>query len=326
MMRSIMVPLDGSDFAERALPLARTLAARTGATLHFVMVHDIAVLPLSMDGAGLASGQWVEDARKQESEYLEGVAAAARSAGCSVRTALLEVPIVEALASYVARAGIDLVFMTTHGRGGLSRLWLGSVADGLARRTDVPLWLVRPGAEGPPPTSLPRHVLIPLDGSARSEAILALGLEVAALRPSTVTLLHVVPPPFVAGQPYAMTAASFDEQTLRQEQNRAASYLARMAERVPAPITDLRQAVVTDPSVSRAILQHATEQEVDLIACVTHGRGALARAAIGSVADKLIRGSQASILVLRALETGTEPRIGAEDRVHAAPAIEPGPR
>jgi nucleotide-binding universal stress UspA family protein len=314
-MRAVMVPLDGSRFAESALPHAVQLAKHTGAKLHLVLVHDVVRLPLTMEGAGLEGPDWAADARAGERAYLESTAGALRDDGVTVHIALLEIPIVESLARYAAEQQIDVVVMTTHGRGGLSRLWLGGVADGLMRRGTVPLWLIRPTRAGQvplPEAALPRHVLIPLDGSERSEAVLAPALALAAVRPATVTLLHVVPPPFVAGQPYALTAASFDEATLLAEQRRAAEYLARVAGRVPPQVAAVERVVMTESPTSRAIIDYATEHDVDLVACSTQGRGGLSRVALGSVADKLVRGSQAPVLVVRTAGPAAQPDAEAE--------------
>ena len=78
----------------------------------------------------------------------------------------LDGPIASTLEHYLASSGPDLVVMSTHGAGGLSRLWLGSVADHLVRHSSAPILLVRPGATGAAHDEpLFRHILVPLDGS-----------------------------------------------------------------------------------------------------------------------------------------------------------------
>jgi len=142
---AILVPLDGSAAGEQAIPVGARIARRAGATLHFAMACEPSpARPLSSELPRVAEA--VErEARIREAGYLETVAEAARSThGLSVTTALLEGPAASALAEHVRACRIGLVVMTTHGRGGLSRWWLGSVTDRLLRRTPVPLLLLHP--------------------------------------------------------------------------------------------------------------------------------------------------------------------------------------
>jgi nucleotide-binding universal stress UspA family protein len=103
------------------------------------------------------------EARPRAMEYLETVAEAARGThGLAVTPALLAGPAAGALAEHIRARDIDLVVMTTHGRGGLSRWWLGSVTDRLLRRTSAPVLLLHP-RESPQPTEF-RRILVALDG------------------------------------------------------------------------------------------------------------------------------------------------------------------
>jgi nucleotide-binding universal stress UspA family protein len=105
-----------------------------------------------------------------------------------IEITLLDGPVAEAIAAYAETHRVDLVVMTTHGRGLLSRAWLGSVADRLVRQLPMPMLLVRPHETDPADITNPpsiNHVLIPLDGSELSECIvphaLALGRLMGAL-------------------------------------------------------------------------------------------------------------------------------------------------
>jgi nucleotide-binding universal stress UspA family protein len=145
-MRTILVPLDGSDFAEHALPLAFGIARRAEAGLELVSVHES---PASfIYGIGGTPGQDLaldqqRDAgmRAQRRKYLDGLGEQlhASDGDVPVAVALLEGSPAATLAEYVRDTVPDLVVMTTHGRGGASRLWLGSVTEGLVRRTTVPV-------------------------------------------------------------------------------------------------------------------------------------------------------------------------------------------
>ena len=136
MPKPILVPLDGSTFSEHALPIAAQLARRSGAPLHLVRVHEVATALAPPDGVPAYDLRWDAALRLQDEEYLRAVAArCAEQEGITARTALLDGPVAAALAAFVAALDIGQIVMTTHGRGGISRAWVGSVADALC---DVP--------------------------------------------------------------------------------------------------------------------------------------------------------------------------------------------
>ena len=137
MYRSILVPLDGSSFSEHALPVAWHIARRSGAALHLIYVRvpsdpgEIQAEPILDAGADAsAAGQ------EHESDYLNGLRERLVSTAAppiTYTTAAEDGPIARTLARAAVEGNADLIVMTTHGRGGLARLWLGSVADDLIR-------------------------------------------------------------------------------------------------------------------------------------------------------------------------------------------------
>jgi nucleotide-binding universal stress UspA family protein len=315
-MRNILVPLDGSPFGEHALPKAIALAASSGAVLHVVHVHDSPTLPFTLEGYSLFDSGWTERSRAASRGYLEGIAANhAMPAGVTTCVRLLEAPVVESLVEYAEGHDIDLIVMTTHGRGGLSRAWLGSVADELIREVGVPVLLLRPTREpagtGAAVEAPIAEVLLPLDGSPLAAAALTPAVDMALLTGARLTLLHVVPPMFMAGPPYSPVAASFDADAYRLERARAERYLTDMAAKVPASVGEVRSLLVTHAQPAIAIGETATELGVDLIVLATHGRGGVARWALGSVADKLVRSGTSAVLVIR---PGVPSRLGNPTR------------
>jgi nucleotide-binding universal stress UspA family protein len=131
MFKRIMVPLDGSELAERALPHAEYLAKTSGATLYLVRaVEPPAAVRTHGLGAPVNVYADVIGAQRQEAvEYLNGVGARLESDALSVQTAQLDGYAASALLDYVRQADIDLVVITAHGRSGLTRWAMGSVAD-----------------------------------------------------------------------------------------------------------------------------------------------------------------------------------------------------
>ncbi len=140
--RSILVPLDGSPFSEQALPLAFAIAARSGALVQVAMVHHpVPALATALEVPEIEA-QLDQEARVREVTYLNGVVDRWRGgANVPVTSAVLEGPVAEALEEQVEVSGADLLILTTHGRGPLSRFWLGSVADQLMRKLHVPMLL-----------------------------------------------------------------------------------------------------------------------------------------------------------------------------------------
>jgi nucleotide-binding universal stress UspA family protein len=139
MYRSILVPLDGSPFGEHALPLALSIARHTRAPLQLVHVH-VPLKPLVLDAISLVDRGIEAHDRARERAYLEGLAQRlAADHDIRVTTAVLDVPVADALLDYALAARVDLIVMSTHGRGALSRFWLGSVTDQLVRRAPLPL-------------------------------------------------------------------------------------------------------------------------------------------------------------------------------------------
>lgn len=292
MFRSLLVPLDGSPFGEHALPAALDLTRRGGARLQLVHVHTSAV-PLAADTLPSFDEKLDLQRRIDELDYLADIAGRLRGAGApDVSTALLEEPVVTAIHNHAVASGADLIVMTTHGRGALSRFWLGSVADTLVRRTTLPVLLIRPPAvanSAPPPGF--RHIIIPLDGSPLAEQIIpcatAIGDDTAHY-----LLLQAVGPGHASANGPAPASAPHDHAA------HARDYLARVA--APLQRFGLRVStdVITGPA-GPAILRYASCHPADLIALETHGRGGVMRLLLGSVAEQVLRGASCPVLLNR---------------------------
>ncbi len=143
MLKRIVVPLDGSALAEAILPQVMEFARTLGAELLVLRVAFAHVFP-GVD----ATKEEVETVRQAE-EYVGGVAAQLADAGLAVRTSVrYGKPAVE-IVSHVVDNHADFVAMSTHGRSGLSRLVMGSVAEAVVRNAGVPVLLVHPQHENP---------------------------------------------------------------------------------------------------------------------------------------------------------------------------------
>ena len=307
MYHSILVPLDGSPLSEQALPLAQDLARRCGAALHLMHIHIPSYTPIYTAGLPLVDTDLDERACEAERAYLEAVGQRLRAAtDTPVDTALLEGTLADSIAdlitAHVHEQHVDLVVMTTHGRSGLARFWLGSVADKLVRRLPVPVLLLRPDvpAASKAVAQIPRRILIPLDGSANAEAVLPYALALGQATQAEYRLLRVVESMMVVGAMVPDPAVrELDDQLLEQLRVDAQIYLQQVAERIAAQAPTTQIEVVVAPQAAITILEQAQHDGIDLIAMATHGRRGLARFWLGSTADKVLRGATTPVLLYR---------------------------
>ena len=301
MIKSILVPLDGSPFSEQALPWAACLAKVTGAHLELARVHDpVPAWTIATEGA-VAATTVDPSIRDAEEQYLANCAARLEEGGFTgITRQLLDGDVVERIAAHAEDNAFGLVVLATHGRGALSRLWLGSVSDALVRRLTVPVLLIRP-AEGTaiPPAERFRKVLVALDGSAESESAIEPALALADPKRCEVVLLRVVPPIPIAGEAGMGASLVMDESLTAALTQQAETYLEGVAARVRSPAVKVATRVVVEPGVAQAILHEATLADAELVALATHGARGLRRMVLGSVADKVLRGSDRPVLLTR---------------------------
>jgi nucleotide-binding universal stress UspA family protein len=276
MYRSLLVPLDRSWFAELALPLALGIARRANARLHLVEVHSLYFLEDTHGGWLPFEPDRDAERKRQEQHYLDATAKWATcvspvsvTAGVLSGSAVLPSTVADRILERAHTGKSDLIVMTTHGRGRLSRFVRGSVTDELIRRSDVPVLVVRPEkAPGLNPEPVLDSILIPLDGSALAEQVLGPALELARLMESRCSLVRVV------------------------ETQSSAADCSPEKQGVP-----VRTRVAVAPHAAEAILDEAAAQASDLIALATHGRAGLQRLLLGSVAEKLVRVATSPVLV-----------------------------
>lgn len=313
MYRSLLVPLDGSDFGEHALPLALGLSRRLGAALQVLRVHE----PIEGVYGGALGGYYDErtdrEMQQRDRDYLDAVVQRlAAVADIPPSSVLLDGPVADSIGRHAAATKADLLVMTTHGRGPLARFWLGSVADALVRQASIPIMVVRPQEAAPHLAQEPlvRRMLIPLDGSELAEQILEPALALGAATKAEYTLLRVVKQmTSVSYAPASRTVSELRESLLKQLQEldrqnwrEADAYLTRKAELLRARSLTVHTRVVSHEQVATAILDDARTHAADLIALATQGRGGLKRLLLGSVADKVLRGATIPILLYRPVD------------------------
>jgi nucleotide-binding universal stress UspA family protein len=205
------------------------------------------------------------------------------------------------LATEIASWGPDLVVLATHGRGTFSRFWLGSVADFLLRHVSVPLLFLRPkdAMDWPPIDLHLKSILVATDLSSMGEAILEPVGDLAALVGATVEVVHVTHPwferPSTPGFEYP--DATQREET-RERRKEAEHELAQVANRLTTRGLEVRIRLEVNTSVPETLIRLVNQGRHDLVALTTHGRSGIARVILGSVADKVVRGSDKPVLVV----------------------------
>jgi nucleotide-binding universal stress UspA family protein len=308
MYRSILVPLDGSSFSEGALPLALSIARRAAASLQLLYVHppwEAAYPEVALEYFESLTSVNAEIKTRQRA-YLDALVQRLQQFyPGKVEAAVRDGAIAATIRQHVSERGIDLVVMTTHGRGTVARAWLGSVADDLVRDLPVPVLLVRPGEAAPEfgREVAMKHVLVPLDGSKLAEQIIEPALALGTVMNAEFTLLRVVkpvlppvtqPPAFFQGMQALVEAAAKIQMDLV---NKARADLDGIAARLQARQVNVRVRVTVAEQPASTILEMATTGAVDLVAMETHGRRGLSRLLLGSVADKVLRCSTVPLLV-----------------------------
>ena len=311
LCNNIIVPLDGSKLSAQALPAARLMANATHAPVTLVrsfgrLPHWYADTERGRFSAAMAAGE-----HDRTLADLAGIKQRMKHWGVEppIFVAAHEGPAHESIISLADRDPHAMIVMSTHGRGGISRMLTGSVTARVVRAVSNPTLIVRCNKTDCP--VVPRHIdniLVPLDGSSFSENALDYAGELAAAFGAGVTLFRATPqaaqfrartdwshnyggPGFGYTQPYEL-AASLAEASKE--------YLWRKADALQAkfPIFDVtvQQSLDNPPE---AILRLTGQLDNALVVMATHGRRAVGRALFGSIADRIVRHSGSPTLLIR---------------------------
>jgi nucleotide-binding universal stress UspA family protein len=293
--RRIMIPLDRSPEAEAALAPAAAIARARGAEMHLVLVDGYPESPAAIEGH--------LDHRAYHDVRMHRLATALRrTPGLRVTLAIRPGETVATLAQYAMECGIDLIVMTTHGRTGWSRAWLGSVADELMHVTDIPLLLVPHSALPDPPTV--RRVLVAVEGSGQGREAARTALDTFDGSAVTVTLGQVVSPvPANVDAHFPSALVLVDSEStaaLLHEANRTLNELAAELRHERAAAIDvavqLAPPVFPVPAVASALVELARRERADVVVLTTHERG-WTRLLASSVADRVLNDTTCMLMI-----------------------------
>ncbi len=308
MYKNMLVPVDGSTLAEEAFAYTRELAGRLGANvtvLHVVDPSESRALP--MHQAYARASAEVMEGRVADLRKRLGLIPGGEGPKVFAEVAVGHPP--EQILRYAQEKNMDLLVMSTHGRTGVRRLVLGSVADEVLRHSPVPVLLVRAGT-----AALDQlgnwsdvTVVVPLDGSKLAESVLphvqALGQQAGNERLKVVLVSVCEPPPM---PPLAGPEIPFDWQKAMDEnwatcRRYTREYLAGVENHLKQTGLQVRSEPIEQmkASVAEEIVQFAGQIPLSLIVMATHGRTGVGRWAFGSVAQKILTGASSPILMVR---------------------------
>lgn len=304
MANRILVPLDGSALAEQAVPCAVALAR--GLPAEMVLFRAIGIpadVQEALDESQVERRALGAQLKADAESYLGALTDRLIESGLSASYAVGCGQAADAILDYADKESIDQIVMATHGYGGLKRWTHGSVAERVLQSARVPLLLIRvhdpERADKEQRLMHCRRILVPLDGSPLAEEILptvrsmaqALGSEVVLFQ---VPISHVAS--WMTGEWYLPVQGVLD--TAEED---AQVYLGEAAKELKEQGLRVATATGVGP-VASGIIEYAEANAVDLIAMSTHGRTGLARWALGSVADRVLRSGATPILLVRAGE------------------------
>lgn len=299
MYQKILVPLDGSAYSERIL--AHLSAFVTPGVTELILlrvVQDYPAYPLVTNGEAVALIN-AGNGRDEAEQYLRILRNKLCARGFRAHIRVMEGDVVSCIRMVAVDEAVELVAMTTHGRSGISRWALGSVADHVLRVVEQPVLLMR----GDTPVLSPsteRTVLVPLDGSIFAEQVLRQAERLTQGEPTTFLLLRALDLS-VEKEVDGMLINTDGNGVLRAMRTRAVlRYLTEVETELHKRGIAARS-LVHDLPPAQAILQTAQEEAASLIMMSTHARHGLGRWVYGSVADAVLRGAPCPVLLSHVL-------------------------
>lgn len=330
MFNRILVPLDGSTLAERAIPHAEQFARIFGASIILLQVLE----PTSFHENPTAVDPLSWQIHKAEAElYMQGVAARIRenikeSTGDTlepqvidqsqknsrVEYAIREGKIAENIVNFAHSENIDLLVLSTHGSGGLSNWNISSITQKVVNQVYLPVLIVRAYHQ---PYEVAnrihyRSILLPIDSSRRAECSLSAGIALArgeasaglvskAQQPGTQTKLVLVavikPPELPIPEPYPSEIEDLSNQLMQVSRLAVTNYLDEMKERLPV---ECDTCVLEHMSVSYAIQDLAShDDEIDLVVLCAHGYSGQFAWPYGSIAQNYIDHGTKPVLIIQ---------------------------
>lgn len=322
MFKKIMVPLDGSELAEKALPTVVNLVKQLDGSLILLSVVEPGmryVNPFDTDLALADESAAIEDAERYLDNIRHTITEFGGLAPDKVRGIVTVGQPVEQITDLTPFEEVDLLIMTTHARTGISRLVMGSIATGVVRLLETPVILLRPEehkgevwsladtlSKGEAATEAPR-IIVTLDGSAEAEPVIGPASELAATMGATVYLVRVEMPPIPVeyGNLISDYGAYYGRELAQENKQRreeAYQYLDKVQAAFLAKGANCVK-VVRFGQPPDQIIECATEINASMIVMATHARGRIGQFMLGSVAEEVMRRSHLPVMLVHTNHT-----------------------
>ena len=282
MYDKILVPLDGSDLAERSLPYAIRIAKKWNSEVIIVIVC------LPSNYADLPLKAYIQ---KKEKEL--------HDKGIKTKSKILRGEAATVILDFAQKNDFKLIIMSAHGGSGISHWSLGSCATKVLQKTNMPTLLVKSKKlKAKSIDANIRKILIALDGSLFSEAIIPYVTDIIDSDTEEVTLVRVIEPvtlPFISGY---IGHKKYEREIMKKAEEEATDYLPKKQENFQQKGMKTSTALLKGHPAN-CILTYAEENNINVIAITTHGYTGITKWAYGSVATNIIEGSTIPILLFR---------------------------
>jgi nucleotide-binding universal stress UspA family protein len=282
MYDTILVPTDRSDAATKAVEGGIALAERFDASLHVISVAEYNSYPIQIQS------ELSSDLGQQAEATLSEVRSQSAQTGVDLTTQVIESDksVHEGIIDYSTDHDVDLIVMGTHGRTGLNRLILGSTAERTLRASPIPVLTVHEETEISPEFE---SLLVPTDGSQTATEAATHAIQIAAMTEGSLHVIHVI-------DLIALSGEYGSGRILEQLSEAGQQAIDDVVDRATAADVQSVEAAVLSGAPSQAIVDYATDCDVDLIVMGTHGRSGLDRFLIGSVTEKIVRLADVPVL------------------------------
>jgi nucleotide-binding universal stress UspA family protein len=301
-IRRILICVDGSLMSEIGIPYAVCIAETFGSALTLLYVQEARAERVGPHGAPHSTDAlgW-EIARREATDYLERMGRrASELSGRYVESRLEQGHPAERIAALAREVGADLTVLGSHGEGGIAAWNLGSTVQQVLSLTRGSVLIAR--ARGPSPEVIrPARILVPLDGSQRTESVLPIAARIANTHGSEILLTHVVEEPQPSGVLCEGEDLELAFELARRLEARAARYLERIRAQLASEGAPVRATVIRHKGPHQSLIEFAEREQVDLVIASAHGATCHVARSFGVVTAHLLAHSKIALLVLQDL-------------------------
>jgi nucleotide-binding universal stress UspA family protein len=306
MYKRILVPLDGSELGERALPYAEELVRKLGSEVILINVRAPAEDPDNPEHRVYLSKMVATTEQK-----IKASPALPPGEKVKVESAIIGAPGLlthpaEEIVDYAEKENVSLIVMATHGRTGISRWTLGDTANKVARASKYPVLLIRANTDVPKSVHLDK-ILVTLDGSKQSESVLPYIESIASKLKTKISLLNIVEPPYhiysySEGMDYygggGIVRVPYTEEEIKPLKLVAEKYVKNVSDKLRTEGIKTSYELRTG-SAGEEIIKAEEEIHPDIVAMSTHGHSGFGRWEHGSIADKVLHHGKTPLLLVR---------------------------